>query len=155
MPRLRTLREFTQRAGCRFSAAQARKQPGRLAADTEPRPACLPATCFWDSAPLTENCGKALTRLRFKVFQVYFIFIFIYVLVSAHHHNGKFKLKDRNHDSSMNLDISQPPTSGRARLLYSQKFSCLFNYLQASKHVPFQTPFPECLADPESASSLL
>lgn len=39
--------------------------------------------------------GRALTRLRLKVFQVHFILILVDVLVSAHHHNGKFKLKDR------------------------------------------------------------
>lgn len=39
--------------------------------------------------------GRALTRLRFKVFQVHFILIFIYVLMSAHHHNCKFKLTDK------------------------------------------------------------
>ena len=49
------------------------------------------ATCLLDPDDL-RLCGRALTRLRFKVFQVYFILIFVYVLMSAHHHNCKFKL---------------------------------------------------------------
>lgn len=53
------------------------------------------ATCLLDPDDL-RLCGRALTRLRFKVFQVYFILIFVYVLMSAHHHNCKFKLTDKN-----------------------------------------------------------
>ena len=49
------------------------------------------ATCLLDPDDL-RLCGRALTRLRFKVFQVYFILIFVYVLMSAHHDNCKFKL---------------------------------------------------------------
>lgn len=56
----------------------------------------------WTSPTQKESSGRALTRLRFKVFQVYFVLIFIYVLVPAHHHNGKFKLQDKNENSSMN-----------------------------------------------------
>lgn len=114
----------------------------------EPRAAGLPATYY-----LLLPCGRALTRLRFKVFQVYFILIFIYVLVSAHHHNGKFKLRDKNRKRhSFQILAKLTPLAKKVKTLASRPT----NYLQVSKkRVPFQTPFPGCLADSESASSLL
>lgn len=70
----------------------------------EPAPPGRPPPATWRSllrpkpTRQTDRGGRGgrLTRLRFKVFQVYFVLIFIYVLVPAHHHNGKLKLKDKN-----------------------------------------------------------
>ena len=54
------------------------------------------ATPLWGFVEVVEPEQRPrvrhVTRLRFKVFQVYFILIFVYVLMSAHHHNCKFKL---------------------------------------------------------------
>lgn len=105
----------------------------------EPRAAGLPAPYY-----LLLPCGRALTRLRFKVFQVYFILIFIYVLVSAHHHNGKFKLRDKNRKrhsfqilakltrlAKKSQDFSIPPDKLLASIQEARTFSNSFSWMSS------------------------
>lgn len=95
--------------------------------------------------PAPQLTQTALTRLRLKVFQVYFILVFVYILMPAHHYNCKFELRDKNQHVSVisGQDEAPPP-----RVWPELQSSCS----AAARRVPSQTPFPECPASSESAS---